>query len=68
MSLELVTAFPKLRFVVQDRRPVIEQGRGIWVSRMPRLISNGHVSLQVHDFFQEQPIRGADIYFLRYIL
>ena len=68
MSMELAAAFPQLRFVVQDRRPVIEQGRTIWASRMPRAINNGCVDLQVHDFFQEQPVRGADVYFLRYIL
>ncbi|TFY61604.1 hypothetical protein EVJ58_g4421 [Rhodofomes roseus] len=68
MSMELATQFPKLHFVVQDRGPVVEQGRAMWMSRMPRAILDGRVTLQIHDFFREQPVKGADVYFLRYIL
>ncbi|KAH9938260.1 S-adenosyl-L-methionine-dependent methyltransferase [Fomitopsis serialis] len=68
MAMELAAQFPQLRFVVADRGPVIEQGQALWMSKMPSAIQDGRVSLQAQDFFQEQPIKGAEVYFLRYIL
>jgi sterigmatocystin 8-O-methyltransferase len=50
---------PDVEIIVQDRPTVVEQGRTI----------HGHiVDLQPHDFFGEQPIKGAKMYYLRFIL
>ena len=49
---------PGVEIIVQDRPSVVEQGRAI----------HGHiVDLQPHDFFEEQPIIGAKMYYLRHI-
>ncbi|KZT74280.1 S-adenosyl-L-methionine-dependent methyltransferase [Daedalea quercina L-15889] len=68
MCMELAAKFPQLQFVVEDRKPVIEQGRNVWASEMPQVVQDGRIILRVHDFFHEQPIKGAEVYFLRYIL
>jgi len=48
-----------VKVVVQDRPSVVEQGKGI----------HGHlVEFQPHNFFDEQPIKGAKVYYLRLIL
>ena len=39
-----------------------------WNSHEPKAISNGQVTVQAHDFFSPQPVGGADIFLLRYIL
>ena len=50
---------PGVKIIVQDRPSVVEQGKGI----------HGHiVELQPHNFFEEQPIKGAKVYYLRLIL
>ena len=39
-----------------------------WNRHEPKAIANGQVTVQVHDFFSPQPVGGADIFLLRYIL
>lgn len=67
-SLDLAKQFPHLHFVVEDREPTIEQAKVVWSQEYPEAIGNGRVRLLTHDFFTEQPIRGARVYFLRHIL
>jgi len=50
---------PGVQIIIQDRPSVIEQGRKI----------HGHiVDLEPHNFFEPQPIKGAQVYYLRLIL
>ena len=58
-SIALASAFPKLSCVVQDRAEVVQRAlaRG-----------KGRVTFMEHDFFEEQPVRGAAVYVLRWIL
>jgi sterigmatocystin 8-O-methyltransferase len=52
-------AKPGVEVIVQDRPSVVDQGREI----------HGHiVTLEPHDFFDKQPIKGANVYYLRLIL
>ncbi|KAG6877727.1 hypothetical protein C0992_009407 [Termitomyces sp. T32_za158] len=67
-SMVLAKDFPNLSFVVQDLEPVISDASKFWEATLPEAIATGHVILQVHDFFQPQPVKAADIYFLRMIL
>ena len=61
-GLALSRQHPELKVIVQDLPGVIQ---GTLAS--PR--QNGDsIILQEHDFFTEQPVRGADVYFLRMIL
>ncbi|KZT10989.1 uncharacterized protein LAESUDRAFT_809834 [Laetiporus sulphureus 93-53] len=48
-------------FVVKKLR---QSGRG----ELPEALSSGRAELVTHDFFTEQPTRGADVYLLRHIL
>ena len=49
---------PELRFIVQDLEKVIEDVKDRHTDR---------VDFQVHNFFDPQPVKGADVYLLRYI-
>ncbi|KAA8642771.1 hypothetical protein EYZ11_002931 [Aspergillus tanneri] len=57
VSLALAEAFPSLSLTVQDLPAAIESAP-----------VNSPVSFQQHDFFKPQPIREADVYFLRTII
>ena len=60
----LSEAFPELMIVVQDLAGTIgevSEGSG-------RMSGKGRLSFMVHDFFLTQPIRDAEVYFLRWIL
>ena len=67
MSLDLSRKYPKLNFVVQDRPAVIEQAKGIWQKENPDALAN-RVTLMPHNFFDENPVKGAAAYLLRYIM
>ncbi|KAL2349851.1 O-methyltransferase [Cryomyces antarcticus] len=54
--------FPSLRFVVQDLPTTVADGP----SEIPPELSN-RIEFQAHDFFTEQPIKDADVYFFRWI-
>jgi SAM-dependent methyltransferase len=54
---------PKLRFIVQDLEKVINQAKK--ERRSDKYADR--VDFQVHSFFNPQPVRAADVYFLRYI-
>jgi hypothetical protein len=63
-----LSRYPNLSFVVQDRAANVEKGQLFWSERDPDALATGRVKLMQHDFFQENPIREAEIYWLRYIL
>ncbi|KAH8096884.1 hypothetical protein BXZ70DRAFT_865118, partial [Cristinia sonorae] len=54
-SMLLANAFKHLRFVVQDRDPVVEMGLAAWKDRCPNLLSSGQAAFQAHDFLTPQP-------------
>ncbi|KAL8717981.1 MAG: hypothetical protein Q9225_004840 [Loekoesia sp. 1 TL-2023] len=67
--LQLSHLYPNLKFIIQDRAPVLEQAKTvIWPNENPKAVENGRVSFVAHDFFTENPVKGADIYWLRYII
>lgn len=68
MCLDLGSLYPHLQFVIEDRAPVLEQARAIWAKELPEHVAGNRVSFLPHDFFTEQPVKGADVYNLRYIL
>ncbi|KAF2805009.1 putative O-methyltransferase [Mytilinidion resinicola] len=63
VSVHLAQQFSQLRFVVQDVREVLEGAE----AKVPEGLE-GRVGFQVHDFFAEQPVKGARVYLLRYVL
>ncbi|KAI0388943.1 S-adenosyl-L-methionine-dependent methyltransferase [Xylariaceae sp. FL0594] len=62
VCVALARKFPSLTFIVQDLGPVIADAQ----KNVPEDVA-GRVSFQVHDFFEEQPVKGADVYFFRWI-
>lgn len=63
VAVALAREFPSLRFVVQDRPEVVEQGE----SSLPFEFKQ-RVSFLAHNFFVEQVTKDADVYFMRFIL
>ncbi|KAI0197959.1 S-adenosyl-L-methionine-dependent methyltransferase [Astrocystis sublimbata] len=62
VSIDLAQSYPHWSFIVQDSARTIAVGR----QELPRSVED-RVSFQVHDFFLEQPVKNADIYFFRMI-
>lgn len=62
-SFKLATAHPKLHCVVQDFARLDDDFRA---ACPPELKSR--VSFQSHNFWEEQPVKGADVYMLKRIL
>ncbi|THH01015.1 hypothetical protein EW026_g1615 [Hermanssonia centrifuga] len=60
-SMLLANAFPQLRFVIQDRPPVVEMGVTAWRARHPEMLENGRAVFQAHDFFKPQPPYPAEL-------
>ncbi|KAK1232072.1 hypothetical protein PQX77_004790 [Marasmius sp. AFHP31] len=58
---------PHLRYVVQDLDAQISAGTKYWERNAPHALRGGRVSLQVHNFFTPQPVKGAGVYLLRHI-
>jgi len=67
-TLNLLNAHKHLRYIVQDRAPAIKDAQKFWEAQQPEALSSGQVDLQVHDFFEENPVRGAAVFILRMIL
>ncbi|KAL8821626.1 MAG: hypothetical protein Q9223_000369 [Gallowayella weberi] len=62
-GIAIAQRFPSLRCIVQDRPEIV----GGCQESLPSDLQS-RVSFMAHDFFQEQPIKGAEIYTLRWIL
>ena len=63
ISQALARATKHLYFVVQDLKGTVAEG----IKLLPDDLSD-RVQFMPHDFFEEQPIRHANIYFFRFIL
>ncbi|CCM06436.1 uncharacterized protein FIBRA_08697 [Fibroporia radiculosa] len=68
MSLELAKILPTAKFIVQDMEHVLTQARIKWSEDFPKAMEEDRVQFMCHDFFTPQPIAGAEIYLMRYIL
>jgi chemotaxis methyl-accepting protein methylase len=63
MSVALAKAHPNLtKLVVQDYKHTVEQG----AAQLPAELSD-RVSFMPHNFFDPQPVAGADVYIMRHI-
>ena len=63
VSKFLAASTRHVRFIVQDSAAVTDSGE----AALPEDLK-GRVEFMPHDFFTEQPIKGADVYFMRWIL
>jgi chemotaxis methyl-accepting protein methylase len=62
ICVALAKKYPQLNFVVQDVPKVVEGG----LSRIPPEFGD-RIKFQAHDFYTEQPVKDADVYFFRWI-
>lgn len=62
VSIALAKRFPQLSLIVEDLHGPVNTG----TDALDTSLSN-RVSFVEHNFFNEQPIKGADVYFFRYI-
>ncbi|KAK7744120.1 hypothetical protein SLS53_003641 [Cytospora paraplurivora] len=62
-ALALTEMYPKLSVIVQDVPVVVDEGR----SMLPERVGPA-ITFQGHNFFETQPVQGADVYFFRMIL
>jgi hypothetical protein len=67
--LQLSSIYPDLSFIVQDSEEFLRQGQEeVWPAKAPEVLASGRVTFMAHDFFTPNPVEGAAIYWLRYIL
>lgn len=62
VALEMVKANPFIRVIVQDLPEVIDSARDAGKHNL-----SNRVIFEAHDFFKEQTLQGADVYFFRMI-
>lgn len=62
VSIAIAQRFSSVHCIVQDRPEVIVEGR----NRIPASLAT-RVSFMEHDFFSEQPVKDADVYYFRWI-
>jgi hypothetical protein len=68
-AIQLLSVYSHLNCVVQDRAEVIKQAEEvIWPQTASDLLHSGRVKFLAHDFFQPNPVHGADIYWMRGVL
>jgi len=63
VSRALASHNPLVKCIVEDSLDVISQGQDALPADL-----HARISFQAHDFFTEQPVKGADIYLLRLVL
>lgn len=63
VSRALATSTSQLQLVVQDLPGTVKEGESLLPENL-----KGRVKFMPHDFFTEQPVKGADVYFFRFIL
>jgi hypothetical protein len=68
-SLQLSQVHPQLRFIIQDRAAMLKQAETVvWPKDNPDAIAQQRVQFCPHDFFEINPIKEADVYWLRYVM
>lgn len=63
VSVAIAQRCPSLRCIVQDLPHVVADAR----TKIPPSLTD-QVTFMAHDFFTEQPVRDADVYYMRWIL
>lgn len=68
MCLELAKRYPYLKFILQDRLSVIQKAKDVWLQELPEAVDSQSITFMEHNFFEEQPVRGAAAYLVFHIL
>ncbi|KAF1961331.1 S-adenosyl-L-methionine-dependent methyltransferase [Byssothecium circinans] len=68
-SLQLSQLHQQLKFIIQDREAMLQQAETVvWPKDNPDAIAQKRVEFCPHDFFQPNPVKNADVYWLRYVM
>ncbi|KAL9097778.1 MAG: hypothetical protein Q9165_000104 [Trypethelium subeluteriae] len=65
-SILVASKYPSLRFTIQDLPETIDQAKQILPTLDPSIASR--ITFSAHSFWDPEPIRDADVYFLRRVL
>ncbi|RDA91224.1 hypothetical protein CP533_3406, partial [Ophiocordyceps camponoti-saundersi (nom. inval.)] len=65
VCVDLARRWKRMTFVVQDLPQTVDSAP-VPICEDPSVA--GRIRLQKHDFFEEQPVKGADVYYYRWIL
>jgi len=65
-SMDIASKFRDIKCIVQDRPDVIETARKDPIGHL--FLLDDQIDLMNHDFFEDQPVRDADVFLLRWIL
>lgn len=74
VSLHLARIYPDLKFIVQDLPEVIDGAADHLISLIQDSQDSQDAAIKdriefaPHDMFEEQPVKNADVYLLRYVL
>lgn len=68
VSIPLSKAHPHLRITDQDLPEVLEAARDVWQREAPEALQEQRVEFVTLNFFEEAPVAGKDVYYLRNII
>ncbi|KAG2124435.1 O-methyltransferase-domain-containing protein [Suillus clintonianus] len=68
ISIPLTKMFPHLKITNQDLPEILVQAQHAWETKAPEALVEGRVELVPFNFFEESPVVGKDVYYLRNIL
>ncbi|KIJ38737.1 hypothetical protein M422DRAFT_231092 [Sphaerobolus stellatus SS14] len=68
VTLNLLKQYPKLKGIIQDLPPVMEEAKQYWAKEHSEAIEKGRVEFVPLDFLKNSPVPNCDFYYLRYIL
>ena len=68
ITMAVLKKYPHLKLVVQDVESAVNVGKKVWQEEYPEAVEGDRVSFMVHDFFTENPVKGADAYYMRAII
>lgn len=68
VSIPLSKAHPHLKITDQDLPEVLEAARDVWQKEAPEALQEQRVEFVTLNFFEEAPVAGKDVYYLRNII
>ncbi|KAI5988147.1 S-adenosyl-L-methionine-dependent methyltransferase [Pisolithus albus] len=68
VSIPLSKAHPHLKITDQDLPEVLEAARDVWKKEAPEALQEQRVEFVTLNFFEEAPVAGKDVYYLRNII
>ncbi|KAG8221630.1 S-adenosyl-L-methionine-dependent methyltransferase [Butyriboletus roseoflavus] len=67
-SVPLSKMYPHLKIIDQDLPEVLVQAKDVWAKDAPEALQNNQVEFIPLNFFEETPVKGLDVYYLRNII